>query len=663
MAAHSSFSADSAPPKRIVFESVQPIVDGGRFPIRRVIGESVEVKADIFIDGHETLAARVLYKQTEATDWSHTPLKMLGNDHWVGEFYVESIGCHQYTLEAWIDRWTTWRIRTGKKLAAGKDVSVDLTVGIGIIERCYPDLANAAAQPAEQALRLLQGKPSATDLKALLDDDQLATLLSSVPDQESKATFKDKLPLWVDRKLARFSSWYECFPRSSSLIEGRHGTFFDLIERLPYISNAGFDVLYLPPIHPIGRTHRKGLNNKLKAGPNDPGSPWGIGSLDGGHKAIHPELGSFAHFEKLLEKAAELGVEIALDIALQCSPDHPYVRDHPEWFAKRPDGSIQYAENPPKEYQDIYPLDFECVAWQALYEEVKSIFDFWIGQGVRIFRVDNPHTKPFAFWEWLIGGIKSEHPDVLFLAEAFTRPRVMQQLAKLGFTQSYTYFTWRNNKWELEQYFRELAHEASREYFIPNLWPNTPDILHEYLQTGGKSVFIARLVLAAAGGANYGIYGPAFELCVDKPRELGTEEYLDSEKYEIKHWNLDDPINIIDVIRRVNRARKDNLALQHDWSLTPLPIDNPFLVCFSKSDPRDHSIIIAVVNLDPFNTQIGWIDLPLSDFGLGWDETYEVHDLLTDESYLWHGSRNYIELNPFKMPAHLLKLKKITPTE
>jgi starch synthase (maltosyl-transferring) len=448
---------------------------------------------------------------------------------------------------------------------------------------------------------------------------------------------------------ARFSSWYELFPRSL-------GTFRDVVEHLPYVAELGFDVLYLPPIHPIGTTARKGKNNNVAAEPGDVGSPWAIGAKEGGHKSIHPDLGSLQDFQTLVAKARELKIDIALDIAFQCSPDHPYVKAHPKWFRWRPDGTVQYAENPPKKYQDIYPFEFESEEWPELFDELKSVFQFWIDHGVKIFRVDNPHTKPFALWEYVLSEIKNSHPEVIFLAEAFTRPRIMHRLAKLGFTQSYTYFTWRNTKQELTEYFSELNSPPERDYFRPNLWPNTPDILHETLQHGGRAAFISRVVLAAMLGANYGIYGPAYELMEHVAREPGSEEYLNSEKYEIKRWDLGRTDSLRTLIRQLNEIRKTNSALQSDWSLKFHSIGNDQLICFSKK--HEDNLILVLVNLDPRYVQSGWTDLDLAELGLGVGESYEVHDLLGGGQYAWRGARNFVELSPHALPAHVFQVLK-----
>jgi starch synthase (maltosyl-transferring) len=488
--------------------------------------------------------------------------------------------------------------------------------------------------------------------------DKLTALMDKYEDRSLATTYSKELSIVVDREKARFSTWYEIFPRSCSAKAGQHGTFRDCEAWLPYIADMGFDILYVPPIHPIGRTHRKGKNNSPEAGRNDPGTPWAIGSIEGGHKSIHPQLGTLEEFKSFLARAKDYGIEIAMDIAFQCSPDHPYVREHPEWFLQRPDGTIQYAENPPKKYQDTYPLYFENDNWQKLWEELKSIFIFWIEQGIRIFRVDNPHTKPFQFWEWVIKEVKEAYPDVIFLSEAFTRPKIMYHLAKLGFTQSYTYFTWRNTKWEFSEYLTELTQTDLSEYFRPNFWTNTPDILTEYLQKGGRPAFIVRLVLAATLTASYGIYGPAFELQENKPREKGSEEYLDSEKYEIRHRDIERVDSIREFITRVNRIRRNSPALQTNLNLSFHKIDNEQMICFSKRTDDLSNIILVVVNLDPHYTQSGWVELPLSEFNLTERQPYYIVDLLNDMQYKWQGPRNYVELNPHNCPAHIFKVNR-----
>ena len=487
--------------------------------------------------------------------------------------------------------------------------------------------------------------------------DELLDLMERYPDLSDAFTYPEKLPVYTDRARAGFSSWYEMFPRSAGA-PGNHGTFKDVEARLPYIAELGFDVLYLPPIHPIGHTARKGRNNSVNAAPDDPGTPWAIGSEEGGHKAVDPRLGTLKDFRRLVKKAGDLGIELALDIALQCSPDHPYVKDHPEWFEWRPDGTIQYAENPPKKYQDIYPLYFETRQRQELWDEMKSIFTYWAEQGVRIFRVDNPHTKPFPFWEWLIPEVRKDYPDVIFLAEAFTRPKIMYRLARLGFTQSYTYFTWRNTKQELTDYLKELTETPVRDFFRPNFWPNTPDILHAYLRHGGRPAFITRLVLAATLSSNYGIYGPAFELMQRTPLREDSEEYLDSEKYEIKLWNINSEHSLKDLIARVNRIRRENPALQSNRNLWFNASDNDNIICYSKHTADRSNIVLAVVNLDPHHTQSGWFNVPLSAWGLDPNRPCRAEELLGGSEVTWHGEWNSIELDPARIPALIFHIRQ-----
>ncbi len=649
---------------RVIIEEVQPQIEGGRFPIKRAIGEKVRVEADILADGHDTLSAVLLYRKEGNPQWVETPMGLVVNDRWQASFVVGELGCYHYTIMAWIDRFKSWRRNLAKKVEAGQDISVDLLVGAQLIAEASQRTSGAEGQMMQEWAKSFESTRVAQADKVQLGlSEEVAELLFRHSDRPFAVTYPGELIVSVDRDRARFSTWYELFPRSCAPEPGRHGTFKDCESRLPYIAEMGFDVLYFPPIHPIGYTHRKGKNNAITAGPGDPGTPWAIGAQQGGHKAVHPELGTLEAFRRLVNKAKELAIEVALDLAFQCSPDHPYVKEHAEWLHWRPDGTIQYAENPPKKYEDIHPLDFETEQWQSLWEELKSIVLFWIDQGVRIFRVDNPHTKPFCFWEWLISEVKKDHADVIFLSEAFTRPKVMYQLAKLGFTQSYTYFAWRNTRRELIEYFTELTQTEVREFFRPNLWPNTPDILTEYLQTGGRPAFIIRLVLAATLGANYGIYGPAFELCESQPRELGSEEYLDSEKYEIRHWDIARADSLRNLITRVNRIRRENSALQSDWSLRFHPADSEQLICYSKHDGSLSNIIVVVVNLDPHHTHAGWVELPLSDLGLEPRHPYQVHELLSDARYLWQGPRNYVELNPHIVPAHIFHVRRRVRTE
>ena len=627
-----------------MIESVRPEVDCGRFPVKRVVGEDVHVEADVFTDGHDVVVCELLFRLQDEKEkrWQAIPMTFLGNDHWTGSFRVETLGRYEYTVRGWIDPFLTWQRDLKKRHEAGRDLSVDFLIGSEFLNESSPlrKILRDTARPAEERYRAAIAATPAP------------------PDASHVSAHERTLEVQVDPVKARFSSWYEMFPRSARG-DGRPGSFKDLIERLPYVAEMGFDVLYLPPIHPIGATARKGKNNEVAARPEDVGSPWAIGAKEGGHKSIHPDLGGFDDFSLLVKKANALKIEIALDIAFQSSPDHPYVTEHPEWFRWRPDGSVQYAENPPKKYQDIYPFEFDSPAFTDLWVELKSIFEFWLAHGVKIFRVDNPHTKPFAFWEWAIGELKREHPELIFLSEAFTRPRIMHRLAKLGFTQSYTYFTWRNTKQELTEYFTELTQQPSREYFRANVWPNTPDILHGYLQKGGRPAFISRVVLAATLSANYGIYGPAYELMENLPREPGSEEYLNSEKYGIKRWNVERPDSLRFIVSKLNKIRKENPALQSDWSLRFHAIDNDRLICFSKN--ISNNVILVAVNLDPFNVQSGWTDLDLGELGIQNEETFQVQDLLGGGQYHWKGARNYIELSPHTLPAHVFRIVR-TPT-
>jgi starch synthase (maltosyl-transferring) len=650
--------------KRVIIKSVKPQIDSGKFPIKRAVGEKVVVGADIFSDGHDALSGVLLYRQEGDANWTEIAMDYLGNDRWQGEFAVTELIGYRYSVQAWVDKFVSWSNGLSKKMEAGQDVSVDLLIGADLVEEAGERAAGPDVRKLQQLAATLRSEeePVKKKIKLVLDDKNGA-LVARYPDREMATVYERELQVVVDRQRSSFSTWYEMFPRSCSPEIGKPGTFKDCEARLPYLAAMGFDVLYLPPVHPIGRGHRKGKNNTSTAGPDDPGSPWAIGAQEGGHKDIHPELGTLEEFHQLIAAAQKSGLEIAMDIAFQCSPDHPYVKQHPEWFLWRPDKTVQYAENPPKKYEDIYPFDFENNRWQELWDELKDVLFFWLDQGVRIFRVDNPHTKPFRFWAWVIGEVKKAYPEVIFLAEAFTRPKVMYELAKLGFTQSYTYFAWRNTKWELTQYFTELYQSDVREYFRANLWPNTPDILTEYLQMGGRPAFMARLVLAATLGANYGIYGPAFELCDNLPREFGSEEYLNSEKYEIKHWDLERADSLKDFIARVNRIRRQNQALQSDWNLRFHPVDNEKLIAYSKNTDDLSNIVLVVVNLDPHHTHTGWLELDLEALGILPQQSYQVHDLLGDARFLWYGAKNFVELNPQVVPAHIFRLRRRVRTE
>jgi starch synthase (maltosyl-transferring) len=652
---------------RAVVDAVLPAVDGGRFPVKRIAGEAVRIEAHCFTDGHDRLRVVLGWRAIDDAKAYEVDMTAQVNDVWTAEFTPPVPGRYRYTVTAWVDHFESWR-RELERRDDESDIRVALQVGAGLIDgicpRAGPDDSVVLASWARQLRQTADDRSSHPDvsaMKAMALDPARASIVERYADRSLASSAA--LELIADRKRAQFSSWYELFPRSAAPEAGRHGTFHDVEERIPYIAQMGFDVLYLPPIHPIGRVNRKGVNNTLSAAPKDVGSPWAIGSAEGGHKDILSELGSLDDFKGLLKKAREFGIEVALDIAFQCAPDHPYVKAHPEWFKHRPDGSVQYAENPPKKYQDIYPFDFESENWRGLWDELKSVMDFWITQGVRIFRVDNPHTKSFAFWEWVIGEIKRAQPDVIFLAEAFTRPKVMHRLAKVGFTQSYTYFTWRNTKQELTEYFTELSQAPGREYFRPNVWPNTPDILHEALQSGVRAVFASRLVLAATLAANYGIYGPTYELMESVAREAGSEEYRDSEKYQLRHWTLDRPDSLWPLIAHINRIRRDNPALQSDYSLRFCPVDNDRLIAYVKVDTASRNVVLTVVNLDPYNQQSGWVDLDLDALQIDAGQPYQVHDLLSDQRYQWRGPRNYVQLDPQRVPAHVFRLRRHVRSE
>lgn len=643
---------------RVVIENVTPEIDGGVFAAKRVVGERVVVQADIFADGHDVLQAALLYRPTTANAFIRTPMSLINNDRWEGEFRVESLGTYVYTLESWVDSFLTWHRGFLKKLDAGQDLAVDSLIGADLIETASIGVKGEEGARLirwAQRLRALSNR-GLKGIEEFVKDPDLLVMMASQTDHERRTVYDKELRLTVDQEKARFSAWYEMFPRSCTEDETKPGTFRDCLERLDYVAGMGFDVLYFPPIHPIGRVARKGKNNSVTSVAADPGSPWAIGSSEGGHKAIHPELGTLQDLKFLMAEAKKRGIEIALDMAFQCAPDHPYVKQHREWFRIRPDGAVQYAENPPKKYQDIYPLNFEGDDGAALCVELTSVVRYWAEQGIRIFRVDNPHTKPFAFWRDLIAEIKADYPEAIFLSEAFTRPKVMYQLAKQGFTQSYTYFAWKNTKAELTEYFTEITQDPVREFFRANLWTNTPDILTEYLQTGGRPASMSRFILAATLGANYGIYGPAFELGEARPAAKGSEEYLDSEKYQVRLWDIDRLDSLRNLIARVNAIRSAHRALQSDWGLKFHSIDNDQLIAYSKTADDLSDTILVVMNLDPRNVQSGWLNLALDDLRLTDDQFYQVHDLLTDARYVWRGARNFVRLDPNGIPAHIFSV-------
>ena len=647
---------------RAVIDTVLPAVDGGRFAVKRVVGERMRVTAHCFTDGHDALRVLLCWREEGQAEVREVPMALLGNDVWVAEFALMVVGRYRYGVCAWVDAFDSWRQDMARR-TEGEDIHMAARVGAQVIAKC------AQRASGEDQKRLLRwagdleraGTDPTAEAKALQAqalDPCLAVLAARYPDRRQQAQSPVELPLVVDRQRAGFSAWYEMFPRSAAPEPDQHGTFKDVEARLPAIAAMGFDVLYFPPIHPIGRVLRKGRNNALAAGPEDVGSPWAIGAAEGGHKSILPALGTPEDFRHLVAQAASFGIEIALDIAFQCAPDHPYVKEHPAWFRWRPDGSVQYAENPPKKYQDIYPFNFESEDWHGLWMELKSVFEHWIGEGIHMFRVDNPHTKALAFWEWVIAEIKGAHPEVIFLAEAFTRPKIMHRLAKLGFSQSYTYFTWRNSKEELTAYFTELSSAAHADYFRPNAWPNTPDILHERLQQGEPAVYMARLVLAATLAANYGIYGPAFELREHQPREAGSEEYLNSEKYQLRHWNHDDPASLAPFITRINQIRRANPALHTNLGLCFVPIDNDQLLAYTKTAHNGDNVILTVVNLDPHHVQSGWLTLSPESLQVEPSRAFQMHDLLSNQRFFWQGSQHLIRLDPHTVPAHIFVLRR-----
>ena len=661
--------------QRVIVEEVSPQVDGGRYPTKRVLGDTISVTAALFGDGHDHVAGRLLYRHDSEKRWHAVPMAPLTNDLYRADFTVDRLGTWRFTVQAWIDHFDTWYSDLRKRIDGQPDPlhpdAVTTPQNIPLALRSGALLLEETASRAKGAdAKLLQ--QVVLSLRWLADQEaphyefplapEIAEVASRYPDLAFATKFDQELEIWVDRERARFSSWYELFPRSASPIPLHHGTLADVEALLPSIADMGFDVLYLPPVHPIGKAFRKGPNNNVVAAVGDEGSPWAIGATEGGHKAVHPKLGTVDDLEKLARACTARGIDLAMDIAFQCSPDHPWVAEHPEWFILRPDGSIQYAENPPKKYQDIYPLNFESPDWRGLWEELLSVFEFWIKHGVTIFRVDNPHTKALPFWRWVIGQVHRDHPEAIFLAEAFTRPHVMYSLAKAGFTQSYTYFTWRTEAAELQEYLEEITQPPVSDFFRPNFWPNTPDILHGSLQTGGRAMFMQRVILAATLTANYGIYGPAYELGEHEPMKPGSEEYRNSEKYEIRAWDRSAPFSIAPLISRLNAIRHANAALQTNERLVFHAVDNPKLLCYSKSTADHGNTILVAINLDPAEEQGGWIDLDLRALALAPSQNFEVEDLLTGTTYTWHDRHNYVALRPEVMPAHVFRLTTSQPT-
>lgn len=640
-----------------VIENLQPLIDGGRFPVKRVAGEDLVVEADVFRDGHDVVAAALKWREVGESEWHETLMTHVDNDRWRGVCTLYSNTTYEYTVEAWTDVFRGWQVEYRKKFDAGvSDLSTEVLEGAEIVDLA----ALRALQPDDAGrLRELAHEIRTSDharVNSIAHSGELEVLMATYPDRSSATQYAPAPRVIVDRTAARTAAWYEFFPRSAGGHADRGSTLRECLPRVDDARAMGFDVVYFPPIHPIGHTNRKGPNNSITSQPGDPGVPYAIGSEAGGHKAIEPSLGTLEDFEWLQNEVRRRGMEIAFDFAINCSPDHPYVREHPEWFYKRPDGSIKFAENPPKKYEDIYPLNFRCENWRELWDEMTSIILFWAERGVRIFRVDNPHTKPVPFWEYLISRVRASFPDVIFLSEAFTRPKMMKILAKAGFNQSYTYFTWRTQKAELTEYFTELTQTDMTEYFRGNLWPNTPDILPFHLQEGGRPAFMVRAVLAATLSSVYGIYS-GFELC-ENAALPGREEYLHSEKYQYKERDWDAPGNIKDWITRLNQIRKENRALQSYSNLRFYHADNDAILWYGKMTAARDNIVLIAVNLDPFRKQHSLVDVPLEEFGTMQGETYQVHDLLSDARYTWNGRRNYVELDPHTQPAHIFLVRR-----
>ena len=640
----------------VMIENVQPLIDCGRYPIKQIGGEDLVVEADIFKDGHDVVAA-VLKWRVGKRGWRQTPMVFVDNDRWRGVCTLYDEAIHEYTVDAWTDTFRSWQQEFAKKFEAGiSDLQSEALAGAAIVEAAAGRARDRADSARLREFAEQIGHGANSEIYSMARSGELEALMATYPDRADATQYEPAPRVVVDRTAALFGAWYEFFPRSAEG-RGKHGsTLCDCLPRVDDARGMGFDVIYFPPIHPIGHTKRKGRNNAITSEPGDPGVPWAIGSETGGHKAIEPALGTLQDFDWLQKEVRKRGMEIALDFAINCSPDHPYVKEHPDWFYKRPDGTIKYAENPPKKYEDIYPLNFRCENWRELWAEMKSVVLFWAEHGVRIFRVDNPHTKPVAFWEYLIGGVREKYPDAIFLSEAFTRPKMMKALARAGFNQSYTYFTWRNSKQELMEYFTELTQTEMSEYFRPNLWPNTPDILPFLLQEGGRPAFMIRVLMAATLSPLYGIYS-GYELCENKPLP-GREEYLDSEKYQFKERDWNAPGNIKHWITRINKIRRENRALQMYTNLRFYRADNDAILCYGKMTPARDNIILVVVNLDPFRKQNSFVHVPIEEFGQMESDEYQVHDLLSDARYIWRGGQNYVELDPEIQPAHVFLVRR-----
>ncbi len=650
-------------PYRISIPEVRPHLGCGRYAIKRVVGDTLHITADVIKEGHDTLAAEARYRLVDTPsgdgEWKTVPMTFsYENDEWSATISLEEIGKVEYTVAAWTDHWASWTDEVRRKVAAGRDVASGLLEGTQLVRDAAGHAAAEVAGTLERYADLIESASRQEDALHVAGTPELGRLMAEHQLRDDLTTHSRQLYIRVQRERARFGAWYEFFPRSQGTEPGKHGTFRDAERRLAPVRSMGFDVIYLPPIHPIGVTNRKGRNNSLIAQPGDPGSPWAIGNEHGGHDAVNPELGTIEDFDHFIGAARDVGLEIALDLAIQCSPDHPYVREHPEWFRRRPDGTIKYAENPPKRYEDIVALDLWCEDYKALWNELKRVVLFWISHGVEIFRVDNPHTKPLAFWEWLIAEVHRDHPGVIFLSEAFTRPKRMQELAKIGFGQSYTYYTWRNARWELEQFLRDLTATEQAQYMQANFFTNTQDILHEYLQHGGRPAFKIRVALAATLSTTYGIYS-GFELIENTPVRPGSEEYLDSEKYEVRVRDWEAPGNIIGYIQRLNEARRNNRALQLYTNLRFHYPDNQNIIAYSKATEDWSNRILVVANLDPFNPQESTVHLDGAAIGLENWSHYALHDLITGARYEWWGLSGYVRLDPHDEPVHLFRIEPL----
>jgi starch synthase (maltosyl-transferring) len=633
-------------PSRIVIRDPQPVLDGGRYPAKRTVGETLTVAAEIFADGHDVIRAAVRWRAPGKRSWREAPMRHvdahIDGDTWQGDIPIDVLGRWAWTIEAWVDELASWRHEIARKLDGGQeDLGSELAEGALLLHAAAGRAKGADTRVLTQAGQVVgdAGRPQDARVAAALDGSVVAAA-ERHPDRSRAATLNPPLALEADPELARFGSWYELFPRSWGGLQGTAAA-------VPQLAELGFDILYLPPVHPIGRKNRKGPNNALTAGPDDPGSPWAIGAAEGGHEALHPELGTLEDFAGLVRTCEQHGMKLALDLAFQCSADHPWLTQHPEWFNHRPDGTLKYAENPPKKYQDIYNFDFGCDDWRALWQALLQVTLTWVERGVTVFRVDNPHTKPLAFWEWMIGEVRARHPETIFLAEAFTRQAMMRALAKAGFNQSYTYFTWKNSRHELEQYLTELSTETA-DFYRPNFFANTPDILHEYLQHGGRAAFEARLVLAATLSPTYGIYS-GFESYENVPVRPGSEEYLHSEKYEAKRRTLDGPL--LPMVAALNRARRAHPALQHLRGLTFMDTANDGLIAYARRVGRD--AVLTVVNLDPHHPQEGLVNVPAA---LGLPPAFTVRDLLDGSEYHWRLGGNYVRLSPGERQAHVLEV-------